>query len=142
MPKTHAALMRLADTIGTPRYAAALRRIYPHLENISVDYAISNRPLARARTQPPSSCFPPTVGWSDIGSWAAVYELLLRAKNRRAKRAMSPPAHFSRSMPPEIFSGVRKKFVAAIGVQDLVVVETPDALLICPRERAQDVGQS
>ena len=44
-------------------------------------------------------------------------------------------------MPRAISCGARSKFVAAIGVHDLVVVETPDALLICPRDRAQDVGK-
>ena len=67
----------LAETIGTPRYAAALRRIYPQLENISVDYAVLE-PASRDPKRSPVFVLPAAVGWSDIGSWAAVYELLAR----------------------------------------------------------------
>jgi len=76
------------------------------------------------------------VGWSDIGSWAAVYELLARHKGENvstgAFTALDADGNFFWS--PD-------KFVAAIGVKDIVVVETRDALLICPRDRAQDVGK-
>ncbi len=75
LPKTHAALLRLAETIGTPRYNAALRRIYPQLENISIDYALLE-PASRDPRRNPVFALPASVGWSDIGSWAAVYELL------------------------------------------------------------------
>ena len=75
LPKTHSGLMRLAETIGTPRYNAALRRIYPQLKNISVDYAILE-PASRDRRRSPVFVVPAEIGWSDIGSWAAVYELL------------------------------------------------------------------
>src|SRR5216683_6705082 len=76
LPKTHDTLMRLAGEIGTPRYGRTLARVYPKLEDISVDYAILE-PVTRA---PAPSVFvlPAEVGWSDIGSWAAVYELLAR----------------------------------------------------------------
>jgi mannose-1-phosphate guanylyltransferase len=135
LPATHNALMRLGDTIGTRRYAATVKRIYPKLENISVDYAV----LERA-TQPgePSSVFvlPAEVGWSDIGSWAAVYELQAKA----AGGNVSAGAHFAMDASDNFFWSP-EKFVAAIGVKDLIVVETPDALLICPRDRAQDVGK-
>ena len=131
---TYRALARLADDIGTPRYAKALRRIYPQLENISVDYAI----LEPATRQPGHRVFmlPAEVGWSDIGSWAAVYELLARkaGENISAGRFVALDARGNFLWSP-------KKFVAAIGVRDLVVVETQDALLLCPRDRAQDVGK-
>ena len=86
LPATHSALMRLAETIGTQKYAAALRRIYPTLENISVDYAImepATRPASAARV----SVLPAKVGWSDIGSWNAVYELLaIQTRRKRFRR--------------------------------------------------------
>jgi mannose-1-phosphate guanylyltransferase len=135
LPKTHDALMRLAGEIGTPRYARTLARIYPKLENISVDYAILEPATSRAAA-PSVFVLPAEVGWSDIGSWAAVYELLAR-KNREnvsAGRHVAINAHGNFLWSP-------KKFVAAVGIRDLVVVETEDALLLCPRDRAQDVGK-
>ena len=127
--------MRLAAEIGTPRYARMLARIYPKLENISVDYAILE-PVTRRVAAPSVFVLPAEVGWSDIGSWAAVYELLAKraGENVSAGKYTALDAQGNFLWSP-------KKFVAAIGVSDLVVVETEDALLLCPRERAQDVGK-
>jgi mannose-1-phosphate guanylyltransferase len=147
LPATHAALMELAKTIGTRRYASALRRIYPQLENISVDYAVmepatqSGAPAARERKEEGKaivhvSVIPAKVGWSDIGSWAAVHELraLKPAGNVSAGPMFAADASGNYFWSP-------KKFVAAIGVHDLVLVETDDAILLCPRERSQEVGK-
>jgi mannose-1-phosphate guanylyltransferase len=135
LPATHAALERLADAVGTGRYAATLRRIYPQLENISVDYAIME-PATSTRGASNVFVLPADVGWSDIGSWAAVYELLAarRAENLATGRSVFLDAAGN-------FVWCPGKFVAGIGIRDLVVVETPDALLLCPRDRAQDVGR-
>jgi mannose-1-phosphate guanylyltransferase len=135
LPKTHAALQRLADTIGTPRYAAALRRIYPTLENISVDYAILE-PASRDPRRSPVFVLPAAIGWSDIGSWAAVYELLATKPGENVS-----PGQFLAIDAKGNFLWSPQKLIAAVGISDLVVVDTPDALLICPRDRAQDVGQ-
>jgi len=136
LPATHQALARVAETIGTRRYTAALARAYAKLENISVDYAI----LERATREPGGGnvfVLPAGIGWSDIGSWAAVYELAAAGKS--ADNVSSAPLCAIDSAGNYIWSA--KTLVAAIGVNDLVVVETPDALLLCPRSRAQDVGQ-
>jgi mannose-1-phosphate guanylyltransferase len=135
LPKTHDALMRLAGEIGTPRYARMLARIYPKLENISVDYAILEPATTRAAA-PSVFVLPAEVGWSDIGSWAAVYELLARKAGENVSAG-----HFKALDAHGNFLWSPKKFVAAVGIRDLVVVETEDALLLCPRDRAQDVGK-
>jgi mannose-1-phosphate guanylyltransferase len=135
LPATHAALMRLADDIGTRRYPETLRRIYHRLENISVDYAIME-PATRRAGAKNVFVLPAAVGWSDIGSWAAVYELLARKKGENIS-AGPYVAHDSRGN----FVWSPKKFAALVGVKDMVVVETDDALLVCPRDRAQDVGR-
>jgi mannose-1-phosphate guanylyltransferase len=135
LPKTHDALMRLASEIGTRRYEQALKRTYPKLENISVDYAILE-PVTRRVSSPSVFVLPADVGWSDIGSWAAVYELLAgkAVENVAAGKLVAIDAQGNFFWSPN-------KLVAAIGVRDLVMVETDDALLLCPRDRAQDVGK-
>jgi mannose-1-phosphate guanylyltransferase len=135
LPKTHDALMRLAGEIGTPRYERALARVYPHLENISVDYAILEQ-VTRHSAAPSVFVLPAEVGWSDIGSWAAVYELLA-GKSRENISA----GKFTTIDAQGNFFWSPKKLVAAVGIRDLIVVETEDALLLCPRDRAQDVGK-
>ena len=135
LPKTHDALMHLAGEIGTPRYARALARIYPKLENISVDYAILE-PATRRTSAPSVFVLPAEVGWSDIGSWAAVYELLAGKTGENVSAGQ-----FTTIDAQGNFLWSPRKFVAAVGIRDLVVVETDDALLLCPRDRAQDVGK-
>ncbi len=135
LPKTHDALMHLAEKIGTPRYGRELARVYPQLENISVDYAILE-PVTRRAAAPSVFVMPAQVGWSDIGSWAAVYELLARKTGENVSAGK-----FTALDAAGNFFWSPKKLVAAVGIRDLVVVETDDALLICPRDRAQDVGK-
>lgn len=135
LPKTHAALMRLSETIGTARYAGALRREYSRLENISVDYAILE-PASRDPKRSRVFVIPAAIDWSDIGSWVAVYELLAKPAGANVSTGPVLPLDSSGNL---IWSP--SKFVAAVGVSGLVVVETADALLVCSRERAQDVGR-
>ena len=135
LPKTHEALEDLAETIGKKTYERRLRSIYPNLENISVDYAILEN-TTRQEGPPQVYVIPAEIGWSDIGSWAAVYELLAKQSgdNVLAGHGLALDASGN-------FLYCPTKFVAAIGVRDLIVVETPDALLIVPRDRAQDVAK-
>jgi mannose-1-phosphate guanylyltransferase len=135
LPATYVQLENLAGAIGTSKYQAQLRKNYPKLENISVDYAILERVTAQV-IEPQVFVIPARVGWSDIGSWAAVYELLAKApsENIFVGKGHSIDANGN-------YFSANGKFVAAIGVKDLIVVETPDALLVCPRDRAQDVGK-
>ena len=135
LPKTHAALEKLAKFIGTRNYERKLRSIYPKLENISVDYAVLE-PATRVEGPPRVFVIPAEVGWSDIGCWAAVYQLLAK---KSGENVLAGQGHTLDAEGNFLWSP--SKFVAAIGVRDLVVVETPDALLICPRDRAQDVGK-
>jgi mannose-1-phosphate guanylyltransferase len=135
LPATHDALTDFAKTIGTRRCAAALAQMYRRLESISVDYAIME-PATRSRGGRRVLVLPAEVGWSDIGSWAAVYELLAARPgvNVSAGKFVALDASGNYFWSP-------RKFIAAVGVQDLVLVETADALLVCARERAQDVAK-
>jgi mannose-1-phosphate guanylyltransferase len=137
LPKTHAALEKLSPSIGTRSYERKLRAIYPQLENISVDYAVLE-PATRAEGVPRVFVIPAEVGWSDIGSWGAVHGLLLD-KNCADGNVFVSPGYALEASGNLISSP--GKMAALIGVHDLIVVDTPDALLICPRDRAQDVGK-
>ncbi|HUJ31511.1 MAG TPA: sugar phosphate nucleotidyltransferase [Candidatus Acidoferrum sp.] len=146
LPATHSRLSDLSKAIGTRRYTSELRRIYPKLQNISVDYAVMES-ATRSQSGLPSqggtaadgprvAVIPASVGWSDIGSWAAVYELLADATETNVSAGPS----FTLDANGNYFWSP-KKFVGAIGVRDLVLVETDDAVLLCSRERSQDVGK-
>jgi mannose-1-phosphate guanylyltransferase len=135
LPATHEALLELGQYIGMREYPSQLKRIYARLENISVDYAVME-PATRTKGASRVSVIPTKVGWSDIGSWAAVYELLASKGGANisagAFRTLDASGNYFWSP---------KKFVAAIGVRDLVLVETEDAVLLCSRDRSQVVGQ-
>lgn len=129
MPKTAAVLAALPP-LGSRGFDGRLAEAYPLCENISVDYGILEK--ASNVVGLATSDF----GWNDLGSWNAVYELLARDAEGNASRS------------PMLAEGARGnyveapgKLVALVGVDDLVVVDTPDALLVVHRSQAQRVGQ-
>jgi len=135
LPKTYEALESLAKSIGKRGYEKRLGAVYPKLENISVDYAILE-PATREQGPPRVFVVPADIGWSDIGSWNAVYEL----QAKRPGENVFAGAGYVIDAEGNFFWSP-SKFVAAIGVRDLVVIDTPDALLVCPRDRVQEVGR-
>jgi mannose-1-phosphate guanylyltransferase len=135
LPATHDALIELRRFIGTPQYFSRLKRVYARLENISVDYAVME-PATKTKGAARVSVIPAKVGWSDIGSWTAVYELL---RSKAGANVSAGPFHALDAAGNFLWSP--GKFVAAIGVRDLVLVETDDAVLLCSREKSQEVGK-
>jgi mannose-1-phosphate guanylyltransferase len=135
LPETYTLLKSLSGLIGTWSYYRKRRTIYPKLKNISVDYAVLE-PATQQEGPPRVFVIPADIGWSDIGSWAAVYELLAK---KPGENVLAGAGHAIEAEGNFLWSPY--KFVAAVGVRDLVVVDTPDALLICPRDRAQDVAK-
>jgi mannose-1-phosphate guanylyltransferase len=140
LPKTAPILEEIASKFGTSRFAATFRKLYPTCENISVDYAVLEPRSAKGEQDSNIFCLPADFGWNDLGSWTALHE-----------------HHTAKSTPPEgnlidaagtfvlnargNYVHAPGKFVAAVGVSDVVVIETPDALLITTRQHAQDVGK-
>ena len=140
LPKTAALQEEIAATYGTSKFASTFRRVYPKCENISVDYAILEPRSAKGEQEGNIFCLPADFGWNDLGSWTALHE------HQTAKS--TPPEGNQISAADTFLLNSRGnyihapgKFVAAVGVNDLVVVETEDALLITTRQHAQDVGK-
>ncbi|MBV9744718.1 MAG: mannose-1-phosphate guanylyltransferase, partial [Acidobacteriia bacterium] len=107
-----------------------VERVFPLCENISIDYAVMER------ADNVSGIASADFGWSDVGSWNAVYELLPRdgCGNVITHDSVCLDAHNN-------FVDARGKMVALLGVKDLIVVDTADALLVADRARAQQVGE-
>lgn len=140
LPKTASLLEQIAAAFGTSRFAATFRRLYPKCENISVDYAVLEPRSAKGEQAGNIFCLPADFGWNDLGSWTALHE---------HHNAKSTPAEGNLVAGSGVFLlnargnyiHAPEKFIAAVGVNDLVVVETSDALLITTRQHAQDVGK-
>jgi mannose-1-phosphate guanylyltransferase len=129
LPRTATVLASL-PRFGSRRFASGLKRAFPLCDNISIDYAVLEK--AAHVTGIAAGDF----GWNDVGSWNAVYELLPRdaCGNVAAANSICVDAHNN-------FVDARGKVVALLGVRDLIVVDTPDALLIAARNDAQRVGE-
>jgi mannose-1-phosphate guanylyltransferase len=140
LPKTAALLEEIAAAFGTHRFAATFRRLYPKCENISVDYAVLEPRSAKGEIEGRIFCLPADFGWNDLGSWTALHEHHTGRSNPPGGNLVAASGVFLLDASGNYIHSPGK-FVAAIGVHDLVVVETSDALLITTRQRAQDVGK-
>src|SRR4029453_2028791 len=121
-------LEQIAATYGTPRFAATFKKLYPHCQNISIDYAVLEPRSARGETGSGIFCITTDFGWNDLGSWAALYDHRAVQLGMDANVIESQGAYVDNAAMNLI--SVPKRFVAVIGVRNLVVVETDDALLI------------
>jgi mannose-1-phosphate guanylyltransferase len=141
LPETAPLLEEIAAAWGTPGFRTVFADLYPKCENISVDYAVLEPRSAKGEHHSNLFCLPASFGWNDLGSWTALHEHHLQQGNADAHGnvtdTLDSMTHHARGN--YVFSP--KKFVALVGVDDLVVVETDDALLITTRHHAQDVGE-
>jgi mannose-1-phosphate guanylyltransferase len=140
LPKTAPFLEEIAASYGTRKFEAVFRKLYPKCENISVDYALLEPRSAKGEQASNIFCIPSDFGWNDLGSWTALHEHQ-QAKSKPANdNVISGAGSFVLNAKGN-YVHAPGKFVATVGVSDLVVVETADALLITTRSSAQDVGK-
>jgi len=140
LPKTAPILEEIAAAYGTKKFESVFKKLYPKCENISVDYAVLEPRSAKGEQASHLYCIPSDFGWNDLGSWAALYEHHAGDKIKSGENVIQGKAQFVLNAQGN-FVHSPKKFVATVGVSNLVIVETDDALLITTREKAQDVGK-
>ena len=129
LPKT-AGLLAQLPAFGSKTWNAKLAELFPLTENISIDVGV----LERAEGVHGIAC--DEFGWNDVGSWNAVYELEAKSPGVNVART----ADIISESAGGCYVDVPKKLVALVGVKDLVIVETDDALLIADRNSAQNVS--
>ena len=142
LPETAPLLEAIAAAWGTPQFDEVFRTAYPKCENISVDYAVLEPRSAKGEHLSHLYCIPAEFNWNDLGSWASLYEYQVETRLRgdAEGNVADSTGHISiEASDNYIFSP--KKFVALVGVENLVVVDTEDALLIAHRDHSQDVGK-
>ena len=136
LPRTAA----LVAEIGQDFRPETLARLYPQCQDISVDYAVLEKAGAAGRVAG-VTC---DMGWNDVGSWNALYELLPHDEDGNAVRGpawlLDARGNYLDVLDGSV-DGSPGKIIAAIGIEDLVVVDSSDALLIVRRDRAQDVSK-
>jgi len=140
LPNTAPILEKIAAAFGTRKFAETFRRLYPKCENISIDYAVLEPRSAKGEEQSRIFCLPSDFGWNDLGSWTALHEHHVSKSKPANQSLVSASGSFTLNAKNN-YIHAPGKFVAAVGVSNLVVVETDDALLITTLDQSQDVGK-
>jgi mannose-1-phosphate guanylyltransferase len=142
LPETAPLLETIAAAYGTPQFDEVFRAVYPKCENISVDYAVLEPRSAKGEHISHLYCIRADFSWNDLGSWASLYEYQLETRLRGDGEGNVADTNGQMALDAVnnyVYSP--HKFVALVGVKDLVIVDTEDALLIARRDHSQDVGK-
>jgi mannose-1-phosphate guanylyltransferase len=127
LPELHSGLARIREALGTKQEAEIVGDVYSEQKPISIDYGV----MEKAEN---ALIITGDFDWSDLGSWDALWEVSRKDENGNAVRGPFIGIDAGDSLVHS--SG---KLVALVGVRDLLVVETNDALLICRRGRSQEI---
>jgi mannose-1-phosphate guanylyltransferase len=134
-PESHAGALRIAGDWGSAGFQQTIGAVYPTLKKVSIDYAV----MERAARDPSLrvAAVPMDLAWNDIGSWPAFAGTCATDASGNARAAercvlVDTSGTLAASNDPA-------HLVAVIGCHDLIVVHTPDATLVCSRDRAEDV---
>jgi mannose-1-phosphate guanylyltransferase len=125
----YALLNKLQPTVDTPEFEPTLESIWEDMPKKSIDYAV----MEHAENM---VVIPVEMGWNDVGTWASLYDVLEHDAERNAGN-QDPEHRITLDATGSLF--FTDKLTVAIGIQDLIVVETEDAILICDRKKSQDV---
>lgn len=126
LPGTARALDALTDAIGSPRYESVLAEVWEETDRTTIDYGVLERATNVA-------VVPADIGWHDVGSWARLAGIVQpRSGNWASDEQVAVEAEGNYAWAPG-------KLVAFVGVEDLIVVDTPDALLIARKDRSEEV---
>ena len=128
-PEIYHAMESLQASVGTPDYEAKLNEVWEQVPKVAIDTAVMEKTERMA-------VIPVDIGWSDVGSWEALFDVLDLDTDGNCFKGSAPSRLVIDTKNTLIYSD---KLTVTIGVEDLVVVDTPDALMICKKERTQDV---
>lgn len=128
-PEMHAQFARLAESVDTPDFERVLGDIWDSTKRISLDFAVMEGAERVA-------VIPVDIGWSDVGTWDALFDVLSLDEFGNGFKGEAGQPILIDTRNTLVYSD---KLTVTIGVEDIVVVDTPDALMICHKKRAQDV---
>ncbi|MDK2931538.1 MAG: mannose-phosphate guanylyltransferase [Bacillota bacterium] len=130
LPEVAEAMSRIREAVGTPHYWRVLRQEYFRIPSISVDYGIMEK-------EERIICVPASFGWDDVGSWSALGRLLPADRAGNVIQSEYVGVDTSNCI---VYSDTGR-LVATVGLRDLVIVDTGDALLVCHKDSVQRVRE-
>lgn len=139
-PELHAGLTTIAAAWGTPDQDRVLGEVWPTLRRISVDHAV----MEGAADQGMVATVPGDFGWSDLGDFHTLGEVLADAQFSAADGTgnvvvADPDTVLMHDTSGSVVVAQSGRLIATLGLRDAIVVDTPDAVLVCSRKQAQDV---
>ncbi len=134
MPDLAQGLERIASSAGRGPDAErdATREVFESTKSVSIDYGIMEKTS-------PLHVVPADFGWSDLGSWQSAWELSEKDADGNGGDPSAVLVDATGNLVRDLRTDGKKRVLALVGVKDLCVIETDDALLVIPRDRAQDV---
>ena len=129
MGEFYGQLVEIEATLGTPGYEGALGHIWPQVVKQTIDYGVMEGAKDVA-------VVPVDIGWSDVGSWASLSELL--PVDEQGNIVVGPHVSID-THDSLVFSSGEERLIATIGLEGVVIVDTGNALLVCSKEREQEV---
>ncbi|MGE5377419.1 MAG: mannose-1-phosphate guanylyltransferase, partial [Bacteroidota bacterium] len=129
MPVFYTRLMDIKSSLGTSEYETVLESHWPAIEKQTIDYGV----MEGARRV---VVIPVEIGWTDVGSWGSLFDFL----PADASENVLVGEHLDIDTQRTLVFG-KNRLVATLGVQDLIIVDTEDALLVCSRSHEQEVKQ-
>ncbi|MFR0556338.1 mannose-1-phosphate guanylyltransferase [Pseudoscardovia radai] len=134
-PQMAQQIAQIADAWDTPRRAETMASVWPAIEKIAFDYSIAE-PLA---AEGGVAMVPGGFGWDDIGDFNSLAALLPSHNAQNIKLLGDPDNLVQLDSAGDVIVTEAGRTIALLGVNDMVVVDTPDALLVAPRARSQEV---
>lgn len=127
MPDLYEGLLKIDEVLDKPEYVKVLNSVYGQLKKVSIDYGIMEKSKRVYLTKG-------NFRWSDVGSWEEVYNLSEKDNDGNVIKGL-----VYTDMVIDSFIHSEEKFTAVIGVDNLVIVNSNDALLVCRRDKSQEV---
>ena len=130
LPATHAILTKIEAANGTDQLQEVINAEYPQTDKISIDFGIMEHMDTIA-------VIPADIGWSDVGSWAALKDIVSDGSAKHSH--IGNGEHLDLGSEGVLVHSEASKLITTIGLKDIVIVETDDILLVCDKNRSQDV---
>lgn len=128
LPKMHRELEKVRKAWDGPNAESVLKKAFGAVEGISIDYGILEKVKGMR-------VVPADFGWADVGHWRAVHDVLAASPSSNVKKGK----HVGVDSKGNLLYSFSGKLIATAGLEDMVLIETEDVILCCPKDRAQDV---